>query len=115
MKQIWLGMAQYVQDYDERFPFQTSETVQNSANSTSGSWISKVMLYIKSHKVFICPSAKPSISDPPYDLIGRMYRQLDLSFKNTTDERIRARLIDLVLYTRYVEIYLNYSCSGADE
>lgn len=41
------------------------------------------------------------------DLIGRMYRDLDEARRLTDDPSIRARLDDLVLYTRYVEILRN--------
>jgi hypothetical protein len=48
------------------------------------------------------------------DLIGRMYRQLAKAFASTQDAAIRARLDDLALYTRYVELYAEYSqASGA--
>lgn len=45
------------------------------------------------------------------DLIGRMYRQLRRAGQLTDDSRIRARINDLVLYTRYVELYHRYSTS----
>src|SRR5690606_8931991 len=38
------------------------------------------------------------------DLVGRMYRQLDKALQLTDDDTIRARIHDLVLYTRYVEL-----------
>jgi hypothetical protein len=43
------------------------------------------------------------------DLLGRMYRLLADARSKTTDPAILARLDDLVLYTRYVELYLDYS------
>lgn len=43
------------------------------------------------------------------DLIGRMYRQLQAAFAKTSDNAVRARLEDLTLYTRYVELYYEYS------
>ena len=43
------------------------------------------------------------------DLVGRMYRHLDAARKATTDPRVLARLDDLTLYTRYVELYLAYA------
>lgn len=42
------------------------------------------------------------------DLIGRMYRDLNQALGMTTDPKIRARIYDLALYTRYVELYFQY-------
>jgi hypothetical protein len=49
------------------------------------------------------------------DLIGRMYRQLDEAFQKTTDPAVHARLHDLALYTRYVELYSQYSQANGAE
>ncbi|MHB8901775.1 MAG: hypothetical protein ACYC6Y_23720, partial [Thermoguttaceae bacterium] len=46
---------------------------------------------------------------PPADLVGRMYRQLDAARRATTDPRVLARINDLVLYTRYAELYYGYA------
>jgi hypothetical protein len=43
------------------------------------------------------------------DLAGRMYRLLDEARGLTGDSAIGARLDDLTLYTRYVELWLDYS------
>jgi len=43
------------------------------------------------------------------DLVGRMYRLLDEARGLTADPAISARLDDLTLYTRYVELWLDYS------
>ncbi|WP_223911151.1 DUF4838 domain-containing protein [Geobacter sp. AOG1] len=51
-------------------------------------------------------SNKPLLSD---DLLGRMYRQLAQARKLTNDPAILARLDDLVLYTRYVELWSDYA------
>lgn len=45
------------------------------------------------------------------DLIGRMYRLLDDARGLTRDAAALARLDDLTLYTRYVELWLDYSTS----
>ncbi|MBI1371424.1 MAG: DUF4838 domain-containing protein [Phycisphaera sp.] len=42
---------------------------------------------------------------PPADLVGRMYRQLDAARRATSDPAVHARLDDLILYTRYAELY----------
>lgn len=49
------------------------------------------------------------------DLLGRMWRLLDEARGLTTDAAVRARLDDLVLYTRYVELYLDYSSAAGKE
>jgi len=46
------------------------------------------------------------------DLLSRMYRLLDEARGLTRDESILARLSDLTLYTRYVELYLDYSSAN---
>jgi hypothetical protein len=43
------------------------------------------------------------------DLLGRMYRLLDEAKRETSDPLVHARLDDLVLYTRYTELYSDYS------
>ena len=50
--------------------------------------------------------SKPLLTD---DWLGRMYRKLDQARGMTNDAKIRARIDDLVLYTRYVELWSDYS------
>jgi prepilin-type N-terminal cleavage/methylation domain-containing protein/prepilin-type processing-associated H-X9-DG protein len=73
LKQIGLGLLQYVQDYDERMPF-----VYNGQNTVNGSdvdyegymWMDAIYPYVKSEGVFNCPSAKQKkflgVSYEPY-------------------------------------------------
>ena len=56
--------------------------------------------------------SKPLLTD---DLQGRMYRKLDEARGLTTDPKVRARIDDLVLYTRYVELWNDYSSVQGDE
>jgi prepilin-type N-terminal cleavage/methylation domain-containing protein/prepilin-type processing-associated H-X9-DG protein len=71
LKQISLGILQYVQDYDEKFPSPAVcgpillETGQNSGNSGCGApapgnyyhlWMHIIHPYVKSVQVFNCPS-----------------------------------------------------------
>jgi len=42
------------------------------------------------------------------DLLGRMYRLLDQAVRLADTPQVRARLADLVLYTRYVELFRAY-------
>lgn len=46
---------------------------------------------------------------PPADQIGRMYRALDEARKATSDSAVQARLDDLVLYSRYAELYYGFA------
>ncbi len=50
LKQIGLGVMQYTQDYDERFP-QTVQVV-----SMGQGWVQMIQPYTKSFQVFQCPS-----------------------------------------------------------
>jgi len=43
------------------------------------------------------------------DLVGNMYRRLKEARDKTTDAAIRARINDLILYIRYVELFRAYS------
>lgn len=65
LKQIGLGIAQYTQDYDERFPpFDNSDAtlgtygviVDYGAGTLNNAFVA-ALPYIKSTQVFICPSA----------------------------------------------------------
>jgi prepilin-type N-terminal cleavage/methylation domain-containing protein/prepilin-type processing-associated H-X9-DG protein len=64
LKQIGLGVAMYVQDYDERFPFQISQSVAAYATSKN-SWIPKLTPYIKGRMVFACPSGELAAGAEP--------------------------------------------------
>lgn len=55
---------------------------------------------------------KPLISD---DLRGRLYRHLDAALKATSDPAVKERILDLVLYTRYVELFGAYSLNAGEE
>lgn len=55
---------------------------------------------------------KPLLTE---DLIGRMYRTLAEAKKKTTEPSIQLRINDLVLYTRYVELFKKYSESSKEQ
>ncbi|RYX85947.1 DUF1559 domain-containing protein [bacterium] len=61
LKQIGLGLMQYSQDYDEKFPnngqYGTGSTGNNYATNNNGNWMRGVQPYIKSWQIFLCPSA----------------------------------------------------------
>jgi prepilin-type N-terminal cleavage/methylation domain-containing protein/prepilin-type processing-associated H-X9-DG protein len=57
LKQIGLGIMQYTQDYDERFPPAFSGNVSiNGSAPAEAAWTALVQPYIKSTQVFVCPS-----------------------------------------------------------
>lgn len=56
LKQIGLGLMQYVQDYDERWPA-WARSNNNALGNTSDIWWSKqIQPYVKSTQLFVCPS-----------------------------------------------------------
>ncbi len=57
-------------------------------------------------------SQKPLLSN---NLLGRMYRLLDEARKLETDPAVQQRIADLVLYTRYAELYSDYTSSTGAE
>lgn len=56
-------------------------------------------------------SNSPLLSD---HLMGQMYRLLDEAKSLTNDEGVQKRLDDLVLYTRYVELWFDYAHSQGE-
>lgn len=53
LKQIGLGILQYIQDYDERYP----QLMHNSSTGANG-WVRNIQSYVKSEQLFQCPSEK---------------------------------------------------------
>ncbi len=52
---------------------------------------------------------------PTSDLLGRLYRQLDLAVRAAGDDAaLRARLADLILYTRYAELYSAHAAGSGN-
>jgi prepilin-type N-terminal cleavage/methylation domain-containing protein/prepilin-type processing-associated H-X9-DG protein len=56
LKQIGLGVMQYVQDYDEKYPM-TNNVPGNYGGSDWGLWMLHVQPYVKSVQLFACPSS----------------------------------------------------------
>jgi prepilin-type N-terminal cleavage/methylation domain-containing protein/prepilin-type processing-associated H-X9-DG protein len=54
MKQIGLGIAQYTQDYDERFPMVDQGLLSTGAQGYP--WQARIQPYVKSQQIFACPS-----------------------------------------------------------
>jgi len=68
LKQIGLGLIQYVQDYDERTPLQVQSSGAGQENALyysdgpanpkwSINWIYGIYPYVKSYQIFKCPSS----------------------------------------------------------
>ena len=66
MKQIGLGLLQYTQDYDEKYPASNnmSGSYANYATNGNSNWIAATQPYLKSWQIFVCPSAVPNGSLP---------------------------------------------------
>lgn len=52
LKQIALGIAQYTQDYDEKYPL-----LQDPSVGSGIPYVTAIDPYMKSNQIFICPSA----------------------------------------------------------
>src|SRR5471032_603000 len=71
LKQIGLGVMQYVQDYDEQYPLTRNSTATVSTGGTSwGLWRVNTYPYVKSTQVYTCPSgivsANGTYTNSPY-------------------------------------------------
>ncbi len=55
LKQIGLGILQYVQDYDERYPSYRFEP-PSSVTGQRSTWYVQTQPYLKSTQLFVCPS-----------------------------------------------------------
>jgi prepilin-type N-terminal cleavage/methylation domain-containing protein/prepilin-type processing-associated H-X9-DG protein len=66
LKQIDLGLLQYVQDYDEKFPCTTSG--DGSSAPIAEYWPNKLMPYIKSSQIFVCPSESLKGTELSYEI-----------------------------------------------
>jgi prepilin-type processing-associated H-X9-DG protein/prepilin-type N-terminal cleavage/methylation domain-containing protein len=62
LKQIGLGIMQYTQDYDERFPV---EAMNATATFGPFGWADALQPYIKSTQLFKCPSDTQTFSENP--------------------------------------------------
>jgi prepilin-type N-terminal cleavage/methylation domain-containing protein/prepilin-type processing-associated H-X9-DG protein len=66
LKQIALGIKQYLQDYDERYVMAAWNLSDSSSN---GGWASVIQPYVKSDQIYQCPSQpnRDNVTDDPYD------------------------------------------------
>lgn len=65
LKQIGVGIAQYTQDFDERYPMSEAATGSGDTGTIATIWDPiywpfRVFPYIKNRQVFICPSTRPT-------------------------------------------------------
>ena len=67
MKQLGLGIMQYAQDYDERFPMYRVPAFSSTLTADPYGWADAVQPYVKSTQIFQCPSepTSPDTSKSP--------------------------------------------------
>lgn len=78
LKQLALAVKSYVQDYDEKFPPQATDSgppggsaIAGNSNSTDIGWSEIIQPYVKSTQVLQCPSEKtPQVVIPTNDMQG---------------------------------------------
>ena len=56
LKQIGLGVRQYVQDYDERYPSHAVHAAADSSATAPYGWGDAIQPYVKSIQIYQCPS-----------------------------------------------------------
>ncbi|MBS3761679.1 MAG: DUF4838 domain-containing protein [Planctomycetes bacterium] len=59
----------------------------------------------KYYGLIVSPPQRPVLSD---DLVGRMYRHLAAALETAKSPDVKERIRHLVLYTRYVDLYVDY-------
>ncbi len=64
LKQIGLGVFQYIQDYDEKFPLAVTGSTSVTSTPPVG-WADSIQPYLKSTQIFQCPSESTSPSSVP--------------------------------------------------
>jgi prepilin-type N-terminal cleavage/methylation domain-containing protein/prepilin-type processing-associated H-X9-DG protein len=105
LKQVGLGLMQYTQDYDEKYPQNAwyPTAINNNSAMPSGkfkvyfgsmdhfvTWMDLIMPYTKSLQIFVCPSARFDQEFPSYgysDALGGFNRG---SYDGTNDWNILA-------------------------
>lgn len=66
LKQIGLGLMQYTQDYDEKFPYvELGAGTTGSTTSNFLLWTDGIQPYVKSYQIFRCPSASNTNAPDP--------------------------------------------------
>jgi prepilin-type N-terminal cleavage/methylation domain-containing protein/prepilin-type processing-associated H-X9-DG protein len=72
LKQLALGIFQYLQDYDEHFPFSVIPGDPNPPNCTAEAWGRVIFPYVKNRELFICPThgKGPDFNRAQCDYVG---------------------------------------------
>ena len=66
LKQLGLGVMQYLQDYDGRYPGLTGSHAMNSNDlPPDGLWGNRIFPYVKNRQLFRCPSLKAAYATYP--------------------------------------------------
>ncbi len=124
LKQIGLGMLQYAQDFDEKFPpywrqdLQTDPTAPGAKYQTSNgsvvgyytSWMDFIYPYVKNVQVYTCPSAvkrESSYACPSYG-----YNRLINGYANPISLGTIYRPAEIVLNLDYCTVYGTYANVG---
>lgn len=94
MEQVGLGFMQYVQDYDEKYPFYSDNSdgtsvvydLKIAANSSPPQFTPLAMIYpyTKSWQILNCPSASPDPSAPPVGNGSTNYLLNGVIFRKST-------------------------------
>ena len=108
MKQLGLGIMQYVQDYDEKYPAQTYSggggvtnfMSQSAVDSYGANTFHSIYPYTKSWQIMVCPSASPDTGtlapNPPsstsYFLNAVIFRPAGLSMAAVSQPASRIML-----------------------
>ena len=79
LKQIGLGILQYTQDYDEKYPMRQYGNVSGSPSNVNDgkvmSWRRAIYPYVKSSQLFTCPSNTNAYAAPDDSVAGDMTTQ----------------------------------------
>jgi prepilin-type N-terminal cleavage/methylation domain-containing protein/prepilin-type processing-associated H-X9-DG protein len=73
LKQVGLGIMQYVQDYDERYPIYRVAASASNYDFKPYGWVESIEPYVKSKQLFQCPSESnsPNTAYKPGELSSR--------------------------------------------
>lgn len=93
LKQIGLGIMQYTQDYDEKFPLY-------NYNTDMRGWVERVQPYLKSVQVLQCPS-EPTGGPTgfPSSVITDYGYNLWMGYDDHTANNITAKFLSIAAYT----------------